>query len=183
MNRSLIVQRRRFGDDRRGVREARANIKQRTTTRMKTTTATPPGHLGHPSTRGTHGRTRAHPGSIAKFRFFPFDPNKRRNFHAPLRVTDGARWIDGDEGSQIGARYAASMWIFTKAVIYGQKHMEAFWHCEMNSIMEAINWVCACSQDDHDWISEFSLAGHQKIFRPSSVEGTRRDRASCGHTA
>ena len=69
-------------------------------------------------------------------------------------------WIDGaEEGSQIGARFAASAWIYTKAVIGNEKrHMEAFRYYTMNLIMEAINWVlCIYFQDDHDWISEYSL--------------------------
>ena len=68
-----------------------------------------------------------------------------------------------DEGSQIGAIFAASMWIYTKAVACnGQQHMENLRINTMNSIMEAVSWVCAYFQEDHDWISEFSLAQQEK---------------------
>ena len=39
----------------------------------------------------------------------------------------------------------------------GQKHMETFRNNKQNSIMEATTWFCAYCQDNHDWISEFSL--------------------------
>ena len=60
-----------------------------------------------------------------------------------------------EEGSLTRARFAASMWIYTEAVICsGQKNMEAFRRHKKNSIMEAVNWVCAYFLDDHDWISD-----------------------------
>ena len=77
-----------------------------------------------------------------------------------MAVMDGVGgWILGnEEGSHSGAVFAASMWICTKAVICnGQRHMETFRMNKMNSIMEAINCICAHVQKSHDWISEFSL--------------------------
>ena len=68
-------------------------------------------------------------------------------------------WIVRNEaGSQIGARFAACVWIHTKVVVCnGQKHMETFIIDKRNSIMEATSWVCASFQEDQAWISEFSL--------------------------
>ena len=68
-----------------------------------------------------------------------------------------------DEGSQIGAIFAASMWIYTKAVACnGQQHLANFRINTMSSIMEAVSWVCIYFQEDHDWISEFSLSLQEK---------------------
>ena len=70
------------------------------------------------------------------------------------------RWEEGNAREDlVGARFAASMWICTKAVVcYGQRHMNTFTINKMNSIIEAISWVCAGILEGHDWISEFSLS-------------------------
>ena len=50
-------------------------------------------------------------------------------------------WEEGNEREdQIGARFGASMWIHTKAVVCtGLRHMENFMMNKMNSITEAVN--------------------------------------------
>ena len=71
----------------------------------------------------------------------------------------GAGTSEGyEEESLIVARFATSVRIYIKAVVYkGQQNMETFRINKMSSNMEAINWICAYFQEDHDWISELSL--------------------------
>ena len=67
-------------------------------------------------------------------------------------------WRIGQERSQNGEKIAASLWIYTRAFFCnGQQHMETFRINKRNSIMEARQLVCVYSQNNHDWISEFSL--------------------------
>ena len=42
--------------------------------------------------------------------------------------------------------------------------MEAVRELQHNSIVEAISWMCSRVQDNHDWISEFSLALDEKTI-------------------
>ena len=59
----------------------------------------------------------------------------------------------------MGARFAASMWIHTKAVVCnGQRNVQAFTVNKMNSIIEAVNLVCVDILQDHERVSEFSLS-------------------------
>ena len=59
----------------------------------------------------------------------------------------------------MSARFAASMWIYTKAVVLnGQCHMQTCRISNMNSIMEAVNWVCEDAVDVHVEASEQSIA-------------------------
>ena len=59
----------------------------------------------------------------------------------------------------MGATFAACMWIYTKAVVCsGQRNMHTFGVNKMNLIMEAVNWVCDDLFDDHEQLSEISLA-------------------------
>ena len=61
-------------------------------------------------------------------------------------------------GSQSGAIFSTSACTNTKAVICnGQRHTETLRINKMNSIMEAISWICAYFQVGHDRISDFSL--------------------------
>ena len=34
-----------------------------------------------------------------------------------------------------------------------------------DAVVEAINWACTGAQDNHDWVSEFSLVLHEKDIR------------------
>ena len=36
--------------------------------------------------------------------------------------------------------------------------MQGFRVNKVNSIMEAVNWVCDDARDNHEWVSEFSMA-------------------------
>ena len=69
--------------------------------------------------------------------------------------------IGGREGGNelenwMGARCAASIWIYTKAVVCnGQRNMQTFRVNNMNSIMEPF---------DHEWVSELSLALQETKF-------------------
>ena len=60
-----------------------------------------------------------------------------------------------EDGSQIVARLAASIWIYAKAVICNG-HMDGIRNQKRYSIMEAINWVCTRVREDPKWTPEFS---------------------------
>ena len=57
-----------------------------------------------------------------------------------------------------GSKFAACMWIYTKGVLTsGQKptpEMEEHLKRRFLSIMLCMNWVCAGTFDDHEWVSE-----------------------------
>ena len=69
-------------------------------------------------------------------------------------------WEDGDAQKKwVGARFAASMWIHTKAVVRnGQNHMQNFGIFNLKSILKAANWVCDVAHDDRVWVSEQTIA-------------------------
>ena len=55
-----------------------------------------------------------------------------------------------EEENWVMSRFATSMWIFTKAVIYnGQNNMPNYRLQKIRSIMEAVNWACDDALDDH----------------------------------
>ena len=55
-----------------------------------------------------------------------------------------------EEENWVMSRFATSMWIFTKAVIYnGQNDMPNYRLQKFRSIMEAVNWACDDALDDH----------------------------------
>ena len=64
-------------------------------------------------------------------------------------------WIEGgrdEDGSQIGGRPAASMWIYTKAVICnGQQHTYVCRNMKKYSMIEAVSWVCTQVRENHEW--------------------------------
>ena len=68
-------------------------------------------------------------------------------------------WEEGNEREdQIGARFGASMWIHTKAVVCtGPRHMENFMMNKMNSITEAVNGAWGILYEDHEWIPQNSI--------------------------
>ena len=80
-------------------------------------------------------------------------------------------------------RFAASMWIYTKAdVCNGPKHMQDFRVNKVNSIMEAVNWVCDDSLDNHFWVSQATMAlqeakssGGAAIRHRNPLRGAVRD--------
>ena len=58
-------------------------------------------------------------------------------------------WIDGDEeGSQIEARFAASLWIYTKAVIlqWTKAHGNLQHQFKLTRLWKQSEWVCASFQ-------------------------------------
>ena len=69
-------------------------------------------------------------------------------------------WEEGEEQeSWVGTRFAASMWIYTKAVVCnGQSHMQNFKIFKLRSILEAVNWVGDDAFDDHVWVTEMTTA-------------------------
>ena len=58
-----------------------------------------------------------------------------------------------------GSKFAASMWIYTKAVICnGQDNMQEYRLLKSRSVTEAAKWVCDDVLDDHVWVSELSIS-------------------------
>ena len=64
--------------------------------------------------------------------------------------------VERHKGSQIGAEDLRQVYgIYSKTVIcIGQRHMETIRDRKKESIMEAVNWVCADVQDDQDRVSQ-----------------------------
>ena len=65
-----------------------------------------------------------------------------------------------EEVNWVGSRFAASMWIFTKAVIYamGKTNMQNYRLSKLRHIMmEAVNWVCDDPLDEDVWISQLTI--------------------------
>ena len=64
-----------------------------------------------------------------------------------------------EEEDWVVSRFAAGMFIYTKAVIRnGQNNMENYRLLKFSSIMEAVNWVCDDALDDHVWVSELTIS-------------------------
>ena len=83
----------------------------------------------------------------------------------------------------MGARFAASMWIHTKAVVCnGQRHVHAFTVNKMNSIIEAVNLVCVDILQDHERVSGFSLSLQEpKVLEAWGPEREMKGRELGGH--
>ena len=70
-----------------------------------------------------------------------------------------------EEESWVGSKFAASMWIYTKAVICnGQNNMQGYRVQKIRSIMEAVNdgfvmhSPCDDALDDHVWVPELTIS-------------------------
>ena len=64
-----------------------------------------------------------------------------------------------EEENWVGSRFAASMWICTKAVkCDGQNHMQTYRLFKVRSFLEAVNWVCDDALDEHVWVSELATS-------------------------
>ena len=58
----------------------------------------------------------------------------------------------------VGSSFAATMWIYTKAMICnGQIHMHNYRLFKFRSIVEAVCWECDDALDEHVWESELTL--------------------------
>ena len=80
--------------------------------------------------------------------------------------------IEGwEEESWVGSKFAASMWIHTKAVICnGQDNMQEYRVLKCRSMMEAVNWVCDDALGDHVWVSELTISCQEaKVFGSSAI--------------
>ena len=58
-----------------------------------------------------------------------------------------------DEGERLGSKVAACMWIYTKG---------ALTEAAYDVIMLCTNWVCAGIFNDHEWVSESTIAPHEE---------------------
>ena len=81
----------------------------------------------------------------------------KAEFSCAVAVMDKiGRW---EEENWVGSKFAACMWIFSKAVICnGQNNMQNYMLLKFRSIMEAANWVCDVALDDHVWASELTIS-------------------------
>ena len=69
---------------------------------------------------------------------------------------------DGEQENWVGPRFAASMWIYTKAVMCNvQNHMQNFRIFKLSSIKEAVNGMCDDAFDEHVWVSEGTISLHK----------------------
>ena len=75
---------------------------------------------------------------------------------------------EGNENGRciIGARLAACIWMFSKAVVYNGQL--AFWERRKIELIEDMNRICVRVVDDHVWVSKFTLAIKEKEFWSSS---------------
>ena len=64
-----------------------------------------------------------------------------------------------EEESSVGPRFAASVWICTKAVMCnGQDNMQEYRLLKFRSTMEAVSWVCDDALDDYVWVSGLTIS-------------------------
>ena len=67
------------------------------------------------------------------------------------------RWVE--EETWVGSRFAACMWIYTKAVLGdGQENTQEYLRRQIRSIMEGVNLVCDDALEDHEWVSELNIS-------------------------
>ena len=81
-------------------------------------------------------------------------------------------WEEGNEQEKrVGARFAASLWIYSKDVVCdGHRNMQAFRVNRVNATMEAVHLVCDDVLEEHERVSEFSLALQEtKVFGGSEL--------------
>ena len=94
-----------------------------------------------------------------KFDLAKFHPNEGRVL--PCHCRDGKIGRREEENGVV-SRFAASMWIHTKAVICnGRNHMQnykLFRFCKFRSIMELANRVFDDPLDEHEWVSELTIS-------------------------
>ena len=82
--------------------------------------------------------------------FVKDEPDVNNLIHKPWRswtgLAVGLRMKEMKMEARLEHELAASLWIYTKAVIWnGQEHMDVFRNQLMYSVMEAVNWVCTMS--------------------------------------
>ena len=69
-----------------------------------------------------------------------------------------------DEEKRVGSKFAACMWIYTKEVLtrgpIPTLEMEQCLKRRTTSIMLCMKWVCVGTFDDHEWVSESTVAQH-----------------------
>ena len=64
-----------------------------------------------------------------------------------------------EEEYWVGSRFAASMWMYTKAVVCnGQGPMQNYRLLKFRSIMKAVNWVCDNALDEQMKVSELTIS-------------------------
>ena len=66
----------------------------------------------------------------------------------------------------MGSKFASCMWIYTKeALTKGQipnSEVEKYLKKRMMSTMPRMNWVCAETFDDHEWVSESTITQREE---------------------
>ena len=62
-----------------------------------------------------------------------------------------------EDESQIGARFVACMWIFTRAAISLQSKDKGNFMCKLHSITEVVNKTWDLLYGAHEWIQQHSM--------------------------
>ena len=69
-----------------------------------------------------------------------------------------------DEEKRVCSKFAACMWVYTKEVFtrvqIPSPEVEEYLKRRVLSIMLCMNWVCAGTFDDHEWVSENTIIQH-----------------------
>ena len=86
-----------------------------------------------------------------------------------------------DEEKCVGSQFAACMWIYIRGVLTGwQKptpEIQEYLERRLLSIMLCMNWVCAGTFDDYEWVSESTIAMQEE----EEVMGRQLDYENCVH--
>ena len=83
----------------------------------------------------------------------------------PMTVMDKIYgWID--EEKWVGSKFTACMWIYTKGVLTEWRkptpEMQEYLKLRMLSMVLCVNWVCAGAFDDHEGVSESTIAEQEE---------------------
>ena len=78
-------------------------------------------------------------------------------------------------GKRVGSKFAACMWICNKMVLFTERRkptpeMQENLKRGMLSIMLCVHWVCAGTFDDHEWVSESTIAEQEEEVMGRDVD-------------
>ena len=66
------------------------------------------------------------------------------------------------------------MWLYTKMVLTEWRkptsEMDEYLKRRMLSIMQCVNWVCAGTFDDHEWVSESTIAEQEEVVMSRDLD-------------
>ena len=85
-------------------------------------------------------------------------PELQRRIHTSKAVFSYAMTVmdknnGWEEEEWVGSRFAACMWIYTKAVLCdGQESTQDYLRRRLLSNMESVSWVCEEAFEEHEWV-------------------------------